>query len=186
MPVNPESSMDHKELPAGHPASAHKDEVGAEMHRFKRGQLHSGRGKGGKPGKIVKSRDQAIVIALSVAGKSKGKTSDHAERLMSLGYSEGTANEVATMLDFADMDWEKQFETGIGPGPEKKDNYDTGTPKGRSRGNLQIAPGSKKGNMGKQKVNNDAEMMSGVSLPKGPANPQGGSSKDVQGMRQLG
>ncbi len=40
--------------------------------------------------------------------------------------------------------------------------------------------------MGKQKVNNDAEMLSPVAYPKGPGNSQGGSSKDVTGMRQLG
>jgi hypothetical protein len=178
--------MNHKELPPGHPASAHKDEVGAEMHRFKRGQLHSGRGKGGGLGKIVKDRDQAIAIALSIAGKSKGKTSNHAERLMSMGYSEDVANAVGDMLDFAGMDWQKQFETGKGPGPEKKDNYDTGTVNATGLSGRRIAPGSKKGDMGRLKVNDDSEMLSPVSYPKGPGNPQGGSSKEVFGLRMLG
>jgi hypothetical protein len=102
------------------------------------------------------------------------------------GFSHESLTEVATMLNFADMDWDKQFETGKGPGPERKENYDTGTPSGRSRGNLQIAPGSKKGTMGKLKVNSDSEMLSPTSYPKGPGNPQGGSSKEVQGMRMLG
>jgi Family of unknown function (DUF6496) len=44
-------------------------EVGREMHRYKRGRAKSGRGgKGGK----VKSRKQTIAIALSKARK-KGK-----------------------------------------------------------------------------------------------------------------
>ena len=44
-------------------------EVQREMHRYKRGQAHSGKGdKGGK----VKSRKQAIAIGLSKARK-KGK-----------------------------------------------------------------------------------------------------------------
>lgn len=39
------------------------------MHRFKYGELHSGRGKGGKPGRIVRNRKQAIAIGLSIASK---------------------------------------------------------------------------------------------------------------------
>ena len=49
-------------------SSASKD-VEREMHKFKRGQLKSG--KGGKGGR-VKSREQAIAIGLSEARK-KGK-----------------------------------------------------------------------------------------------------------------
>jgi len=168
-------------LPPGHPLSAHKDVVGQEMHRWKRGDLHSGVGKKGKKGPIVKSQDQAIAIALSVAGKGK---SNHSERLQSMGYSEETAKAVAAMLDFAEIDWAKQFDSGKGPGPEKSENLHTGVDPKAGRGQLTITKGP--GNMHKLKVNSDAEMLAPVAYPRGPANPQGGSSKDVQGLRMLG
>ena len=38
------------------------------MTEYGKGELHSGKG-----GKVVKSKDQAIAIALSVAGKAKKK-----------------------------------------------------------------------------------------------------------------
>jgi len=40
--------------------------VASVMHEWKAGELHSGKG-----GPVVKSRDQAIAIALSEAGRSK-------------------------------------------------------------------------------------------------------------------
>lgn len=43
--------------------------VGKVMHEYKMGELHSG----SKSGPAVKSRKQAIAIALSEAGMSKGK-----------------------------------------------------------------------------------------------------------------
>jgi hypothetical protein len=106
------------------------------------------------------------------------------ERLQSLGYSEEVANNVAKMLEFAEIDWKKQFETGKGPGPEKSENLHTGGDPKAGRGQLTITKGP--GNMHKLKVNSDAEMLSPVALERGPANPMGGSSKDVQGLRMLG
>jgi hypothetical protein len=167
------------------------DCVGEEMSRFKRGGMHSGKG-----GKVVTDRKQAQAIALSACGQSK-----YSEILQSMGYSEEVADEVVAMFgesflknskksassaSYKEPNWEKQFEDGEGPGPENPENYHTGLSKKKGRGNLKITGTGVDGDMGKQKVNNDSEMLSGVSLPKGPANPMGGSSKDVQGMRQLG
>lgn len=42
--------------------------VGKVMHEYKTGTLHSG-----KKGPVVKSRAQAIAIAMSEAGRSAGK-----------------------------------------------------------------------------------------------------------------
>ena len=47
---------------------AGQKKVGAVMHEFKTGTLHSGKG-----GKVVKSRDQAIAIAMSEAAKKMGR-----------------------------------------------------------------------------------------------------------------
>jgi hypothetical protein len=100
-------------------------------------------------------------------------------------FSEASIAAVEELL-FSEFDWQKQFETGMGPGPEKAGNYHTGTPKTVSLGQGMISKTGVKGNSGKQKVNTESEMLSGVALPRGPGNPMSGSSKDVQGMRQLG
>jgi hypothetical protein len=157
MPVNPKS----------------KDCVSDEMKRWKAGNLHSG-----EDGPVVKNRKQAIAIALSSCGKSK---SDHVERLQSMGFSEEVAAKVAQMLDFsnANLDWAKQFESGKGPG--KNMHPDLGPSDRKHPGEL-VSKASRKNNP----EQDEPEMLSGVSLPKGPANPQGGSSKDVQGLRMLG
>ena len=48
--------------------------VAKVMREFKAGTLHSGiNPKGPKKAKVVKSRKQAVAIALSVAGKSRGR-----------------------------------------------------------------------------------------------------------------
>jgi hypothetical protein len=169
------------DLPKNHSVSAHKDIVGQTMHRWKHRDpkaLHSGVGKKGKEGKVVTNPKQAIVVALSMAGKS-----NHSERLQSIGYSEETADAVAKMLDFADLNWQKQFESGASPGPEKADNHmGAGT---KAKG---FVPEIKEDAANKRvrKMNSDSEMLSPASYPQGPGNPMAGSSKDVQGLRMLG
>ena len=147
------------------------DCVGDEMSRFRRGELHSG-----KSGKVVTDPKQAKAIALSACGESR-----YSEHLQSMGFPASVSDEVTAM--FAEIDWAKQFRTGKGPGPEKRDNYDTGTTNKPGRGQLKIGKGP--GDGWKQK-DVEPEMLSGPALPKGPGNPQGGSSKEVFGMRMLG
>jgi hypothetical protein len=145
--------------------------VGDELRRFKQGQLHSG-----KSGKVVTSSAQAKAIALSACGQSK-----YAEMLQSMGYSEETAEAVTSI--FAEIDWQKQFETGKGPGPRVAGNYEKDEWFGKPAPS--IVP-DKKLRKDNPKQNDEAEMLSGPALPKGPGNPQGGSSKEVFGLRMLG
>jgi hypothetical protein len=142
--------------------------VGDEMSRWKAGNLHSG-----ENGPVVKNRKQALAIAISEC--------KHSERLQSMGFSEEVADRVAAMLDFsnANLDWGKQFESGKGPG--KNTHPDLGPSDRKHPGELV----SKKARENNRKQD-EPEMLSGVSLPKGPGNPQGGSSKDVKGLRMLG
>lgn len=163
--------------------------VDTEMKRFGRGELHSG-----KSTKKVTNPEQAKAIALSVCGENR-----YAEVLSSLGFSDEAASTIVEMFaesflrkatssassaSFEEPDWGKNFETGKGPGPENPENYDTGLSTKKGRGQLKIGKGH--GDMGKLKINSDSEMLSPASYPKGPGNPQGGSSKEVQGMRMLG
>jgi hypothetical protein len=144
------------------------------MELFHKGQLHSG-----KSGKVVTDPKQARAIALSACGESK-----YSEVLQSMGFPADVSEEVVTM--FAEIDWAKQFRTGKRPAPQNPENYHTGEVYTRSPADARISKTGVKGNDGKRKVNDEASMIAGPALPKGPANPQGGSSKEVYGMRALG
>jgi len=121
--------------------------------------------------------------------------------LSSIGYSEETASAIVEMFaeafvkksknsvsssSFEELNWKKEFDTGKSPSKEKPENYRTGIPHKPGRGQLPISKTGVKGDLGKLKVNNDAEMLSPVAYLKGPGNPQAGSSKEVFGMRALG
>ena len=173
------------------PVTPGPDCVGEELSRFKKGEMHSGEG-----GKVVTDPRQARAIALSACGESR-----YSEQLQSMGFPASTADEVVAMFaegflkkakssassaSFEEPDWKRQFETGKSPSKENPENYETGIPKNKGRGQLPISRTGVKGDLGKQKVNNDSEMLSGPALEKGPGNPQSGSSKEVFGMRALG
>ena len=150
------------------PVKKGKNCVGDEMHRWKSGDLHSG-----KNGPVVKDRKQALAIAISEC--------NHSERLQSMGFSQETSDAVATLLDFSNsnLDWGKQFDTGKGPGEMK--NPDLG-PADRHNPKELVSKKARENNP-KQ---DEPEMLSGPALPKGPGNPMGGSSKEVLGLRMLG
>ena len=98
------------------------------------------------------------------------------------GFSTEALASVEQLL-YGEISWGKNFKTGKGPGPQNPENYHTGMSKKKGRGQLKIGIGP--GDGWKQK-DTESEMLSGPALPKGPGNPQGGSSKEVFGMRALG
>ena len=100
------------------------------------------------------------------------------------GFSTEALASVEQLL-YGEIDWKNQFKTGKGPGPQNPENYHTGLSKKKGRGQLLISGTGVKGNLGKPKQD-EPEMLSGPALPKGPGNPQSGSSKEVFGMRALG
>ena len=141
-----------------------------EMRLFHKGEMRSGSAK-----KPVTNPKQAKAIALSVCGES-----DYAEFLQGLGYSPECSQEVAAM--FAEMDWKKQFESGKGPGPQNKMNYEKdewfdNRPK-------QLVP--KKWQKNNPPQNDDAEMLSPVAYPKQKANWDQPITRQVKGLAQLG
>lgn len=145
------------DLPKGHKMSDHKDVVGQVMHRWKHKDpmpLHSGRGKKGKPGKVVKSRDQAIAIALSIAGESR----DHTESLTSLGFSSEAALKANELLKDSQ---ESAFLTGKRKTLLQRENKTTEA-KGLAGYDIDSRPGSQKGGQGKL-MDNEAEKFSPLS-----------------------
>jgi len=156
MPVNPRS----------------KSCVGDEMRRFKSGELHSGTG-----GKVVQNKKQALAIALNACGKSK-----YAESLQSMGYSEETATAVAAMLDFAQIDWERQFETGKTSGGIKPSGNIHAPSPGIPDMDIDSRPGRQKGGEGKK--DEDSEMITAAVLPA--QNPQTSpKTRQLTGLRMF-
>lgn len=156
------------------PAKRGKGCVEAEMKKWKEGNLHSGVGKGGKEGPVVKNQKQAIAIALSVCGKS-----NYAEHLQSLGFSEESAKKAAGLL-FKMPDWDNQFEKGDTNSQIPREGKKTIA---QSLPDMDIddRPGRQKGDQGKQKHQSSLSI-SPVALPRG--NPQQGprSRSDLTGL----
>ena len=67
------------------PAKKGKSCVGDVMKEWKRGDLHSGTGKKGKKGPVVKSQDQAVAIALNTCNNSEsGAVEELESKLLSM------------------------------------------------------------------------------------------------------
>ena len=101
------------------------------------------------------------------------------------GFSSEALASVEQLL-YGEVNWAKQFEDGKGPGPRNPGNYRTGMNNKKGRGQLLISKTGVKGDLGKQKVNNDAEMLSPASYPKQRADWGNPPSKQLNGMQMLG
>jgi hypothetical protein len=143
-----------KELPPDHGVNAHKDKMGKVMHEFKRGQLHSGTGKKGKKGKVVKSRAQAVAIGLS-----------YVEKLMAMGYSEEAA------LTFAEFAYNETLALGIAGGMMQTaafvDSQQAADAANEGHtSDIDSTPGKQKGNSGRQKQSQQGSVAEFPTLPK--------------------
>ena len=151
-----------------------KNCVRDEMRRFKSGSLHSGTGKAGKKGPIVKDKRQALAIALSACGKS-----DYLERMKSFGFTEESADFVAKALSGGS--WENQFETGKSPGPAPERENTITEAKGLQNLDIDSKAGKQKGNQGRDSEDGQLAITPNA-IPRG--NPQQGPrSLQLKGMR---
>lgn len=148
--------------------------VKEEMGRWKAGKLHSGAGKGGKEGPVVKSQEQAIAIALSVCGKS-----NHAETFQTLGFSEEASRKAAEMLTKR-PNWENQFRNGETLIQLPKENKTTLAPTLPGM-DVDNRAGKQPGDQGKH-AKHHSQGLTGITVPKG--NPQQGprSRSDRKGL----
>lgn len=153
--------------------------VSHELKKWKHGKLHSGKGKEGKKGPIVKSRDQAIAIALSVCGKSDHTERDLYDSFVNFGFSEESAKLAAKML-YQQPNWKNQFRTGETLSQMPREEK-TVTALGLSNMDIDNRAGKQKGNQGKHERHSSHGLFP-VTIPKG--NPQQGprSRSDVKGM----
>ena len=151
-------------LPKNHKITDHKDVVGQVMHRWKHKDprpLHSGKGKKGKEGKVVKDRDQAIAIALSIAEKGG---SGFSERFQSIGFSQEAAEKASLLLD---SNSQNQFITGRRKGLFDRENKTTEA-RGLPSYDIDSRAGTQPGTEGKQR-SQSSEKISPLSLA--PSNP---------------
>ena len=96
------------------PAKKGKGCVGKVMKEWKRGDLHSGTGKKGKKGPVVKSLDQAIAIALNICNNTEMDQQDFMcpdgkcgecpkcqkkKQMMAMGYHEAAIDAVLVEME---------------------------------------------------------------------------------------
>ena len=90
------------------PVKKGKSCVGDVMKEWKRGDLHSGTGKKGKKGPVVKSQDQAIAIALNTCNNNEMDDQKYSEDITPMLVSRlrvivGRCQEILQVLDHASM-----------------------------------------------------------------------------------
>lgn len=145
-----------------------------EINKWKAGKLHSGVGKRGKEGPVVKSQKQAIAIALSVCGKS-----DYAEIFRTLGFSEKASKRAAEMITNS-PNWENQFRKGETLLQLPRENKTTLAPTLPGM-DIDNRAGKQPGGQGKHPKHH-SQGLTGVTVPKGNPQQGPGSRSDLKGL----